>query len=106
MYVVRSSPGTSHSSCEYARLVFLTGRWAWKIAPALATGNVVVLKSAEQTPLSALYGAALIKEAGFPAGTVNVITGLGKVAGHAIAAHPKIRKVAFTGSTVVGRQVG
>ena len=80
-------------------------RWAWKIAPALATGNVVVLKSAEQTPLSALYGAALCKEAGFPAGTVNIITGLGRVAGQAIAAHPKIRKVAFTGSTVVGRQV-
>jgi aldehyde dehydrogenase (NAD+) len=83
----------------------LTEPGAWKIAPALATGNVVVLKSAEQTPLSALYGAKLCKEAGFPAGTVNIVTGLGRVAGNAIAAHPKIRKVAFTGSTLVGRQI-
>lgn len=79
--------------------------WAWKIAPALATGNVVVMKSAEQTPLSALYGAKLAKEAGFPAGTINVITGLGKVTGAAIAQHPRIRKIAFTGSTLVGRQI-
>jgi aldehyde dehydrogenase (NAD+) len=79
--------------------------WSWKVAPALATGNVIVMKSAEQTPLSSLYGAALAKEAGFPAGTVNVISGLGKVAGSAIAMHPRIRKIAFTGSTLVGRQI-
>lgn len=79
--------------------------WAWKVAPALATGNVIVLKSAEQTPLSCAYGASLIKEAGFPPGVANFVTGLGKTTGVAIATHMKIRKVAFTGSTLVGRQI-
>lgn len=79
--------------------------FAWKIGPALATGNTVVLKSAEQTPLSALYMASLIKEAGFPPGVVNVISGFGKTAGAAIASHMGIDKVAFTGSTLVGRQI-
>lgn len=79
--------------------------FAWKIGPALATGNTVVLKTAEQTPLSALYVASLIKEAGFPAGVVNVISGFGRTAGAAIAAHMGVDKVAFTGSTLVGRQI-
>jgi len=79
--------------------------WAWKIGPAVATGNTVVLKTAEQTPLSALVAANLIKEAGFPPGVVNIISGFGKVAGAAISSHMDIDKVAFTGSTVVGRQV-
>ncbi|KAJ5539710.1 hypothetical protein N7513_008042 [Penicillium frequentans] len=79
--------------------------FAWKIGPALATGNTIVLKTAEQTPLSALYVAGLIKEAGFPAGVVNVISGFGRTAGAAIAAHMDIDKVAFTGSTLVGRQI-
>lgn len=79
--------------------------FAWKIGPALATGNTIVLKTAEQTPLSALYVAGLIKEAGFPAGVVNVISGYGRTAGAAIAAHMDIDKVAFTGSTLVGRQI-
>merc|ERR1712225_10473 len=79
--------------------------WAWKIGPAVATGNTVVLKTAEQTPLSALVAANLIKEAGFPPGVINIISGFGKVAGAAISAHMDIDKVAFTGSTVVGRQV-
>ena len=79
--------------------------WAWKIGPAIACGNTVVIKTAEQTPLSALVAARLVKEAGFPAGVINVISGFGKVAGAAISAHMDVDKVAFTGSTVVGRQI-
>lgn len=79
--------------------------WSWKIAPAVATGNTVVIKSAEQTPLSALYASQLIKEAGFPPGVVNTISGFGKVAGAAISSHMDVDKVAFTGSTFVGRQI-
>ncbi|KAF2842302.1 aldehyde dehydrogenase, allergen Cla h 10 [Patellaria atrata CBS 101060] len=79
--------------------------WAWKIGPAVAAGNTVVIKTAEQTPLSALYAAKLIKEAGFPPGVINVISGFGKIAGAAIASHMNIDKVAFTGSTLVGRQI-
>lgn len=79
--------------------------FAWKVAPALATGNTVVLKSAESTPLSALYMANLIKEAGIPAGVVNIVSGFGKIAGEAIATHMKIKKVAFTGSTATGRHI-
>ncbi|KAI0098597.1 aldehyde dehydrogenase [Hypoxylon sp. NC0597] len=78
---------------------------AWKIGPALATGNTIVLKTAEQTPLSALVFANLVKEAGFPPGVLNIISGLGKVAGAAISAHMDIDKVAFTGSTAVGRTI-
>ncbi|XP_039090764.1 aldehyde dehydrogenase X, mitochondrial [Hyaena hyaena] len=77
----------------------------WKLAPALATGNTVVMKVAEQTPLSALYLASLIKEAGFPPGVVNIITGYGPTAGAAIAQHMDIDKVAFTGSTEVGHLI-
>jgi len=76
---------------------------AWKLAPALATGNTIVMKLAEQTPLTGLYIAELIKEAGFPAGVVNIIPGFGPTAGAAIAEHPKVDKVAFTGSTEVGK---
>ncbi|KAM4708708.1 aldehyde dehydrogenase X, mitochondrial [Discoglossus pictus] len=75
---------------------------AWKLATALATGNTVVMKVAEQTPLTALYVASLIKEAGFPPGVVNIITGYGHTAGAAIASHMDVDKVAFTGSTEVG----
>ncbi|XP_076686817.1 aldehyde dehydrogenase 1A1 [Andrena cerasifolii] len=82
-------------------LVMLT----WKWGSALATGCTVVLKPAEQTPLTAIYAAALAKEAGFPPGVVNVITGYGPTAGAAIAEHPDIRKVAFTGSTEVGHLI-
>jgi aldehyde dehydrogenase (NAD+) len=78
---------------------------AWKLAPALAAGNTVVLKPAEQTPLSALYIGNLIVEAGFPEGVVNLAPGLGPVAGAAIARHMDIDKVAFTGSTEVGRLI-
>ncbi|KAF6842694.1 aldehyde dehydrogenase [Colletotrichum musicola] len=78
---------------------------AWKIAPALATGNTIVMKSAEQTPLSALVFANLVKEAGFPAGVFNLISGFGKVAGAALSSHMDVDKIAFTGSTPVGRQI-
>lgn len=78
---------------------------AWKLAPALAAGCTVVLKAAEQTPLSALKLAELFQEAGFPPGVVNILTGFGETAGAAIAAHPDIDKVAFTGSTEVGKLI-
>ncbi|KAH8812606.1 aldehyde dehydrogenase [Xylogone sp. PMI_703] len=79
--------------------------WSWKIGPAVATGNTVVLKTAEQTPLSGLLVARFIKEAGFPPGVINIISGFGKIAGAAITTHMDIDKVAFTGSTAVGRLV-
>ena len=75
----------------------------WKIAPALAAGCTVVLKLAEDTPLSALRLGELIQEAGFPAGVVNIVTGDGAVAGSALVDHPGVDKIAFTGSTEVGR---
>jgi len=78
---------------------------AWKWTAALACGCTIVLKPAEQTPLTALCMGELAKEAGFPAGVVNVVPGYGQTAGAAIAAHPDIDKVAFTGSTEVGRKV-
>jgi acyl-CoA reductase-like NAD-dependent aldehyde dehydrogenase len=78
---------------------------AWKVAPALACGNVSILKPAEQTPLTALRLGELILEAGVPEGVVNIITGFGETAGAAIASHPDIDKVAFTGSTEVGKLI-
>jgi aldehyde dehydrogenase (NAD+) len=78
---------------------------AWKLAPALATGNTVVMKPAEQTPLSALRVGELIVEAGFPEGVVNLLTGFGHTAGAAIARHMDVDKVAFTGSTEIGRLI-
>lgn len=78
---------------------------AWKLGPALATGNVVVMKPAEQTPLTALYVASLIAEAGFPPGVVNLVPGYGPTAGMAIAEHMEVDKIAFTGSTEVGHLI-
>ncbi len=78
---------------------------AWKLGPALAVGCTIVLKPAEQTPLSAIRLGELICEAGFPDGVVNVVTGYGETAGAALAAHPDVDKVAFTGSTEVGRLI-
>ncbi len=75
---------------------------AWKIAPALATGNTVVLKPAETTPLTALKLAEIIKESGLPKGVVNIVTGAGKT-GAALVEHPDVDKIAFTGSTEVGK---
>ena len=78
---------------------------AWKLGPALACGCCVVLKPAEQTPLSALLLAELTAEAGFPEGVVNVVPGYGETAGAALAAHPDVDKIAFTGSTEVGKLI-
>jgi phenylacetaldehyde dehydrogenase len=78
---------------------------AWKLGPALATGNCVVLKPAEQTPLSALRLGELMLEAGLPEGVVNIVTGFGETAGTALAAHEGVDKIAFTGSTEVGRLI-
>ncbi|XP_034795410.1 retinaldehyde dehydrogenase 3 isoform X2 [Pan paniscus] len=77
----------------------------WKLAPALCCGNTMVLKPAEQTPLTALYLGSLIKEAGFPPGVVNIVPGFGPTVGAAISSHPQINKIAFTGSTEVGKLV-
>src|SRR3954464_13178167 len=77
---------------------------SWKVGPALACGNTVVLKPAEQTPLTTLKLGELIMEAGFPAGVVNIVTG-GPETGKAIVAHPGIDKIAFTGSTAVGKEI-
>lgn len=78
---------------------------AWKLAPALATGNTVVLKPAEQTPLTALRLASLLAEAGVPEGVVNVVPGFGPTAGAALVRHPGVAKIAFTGSTAVGKEI-
>lgn len=77
----------------------------WKLGPALACGNTVVIKAAEQTPLSILILGQLIKEAGFPPGVVNIINGYGAEAGPAMVEHPFVDKVAFTGSTATARQI-
>jgi phenylacetaldehyde dehydrogenase len=82
------------------------GQAIWKIAPALATGCTIVLKPAEQTPLTALRFARLISEAGVPDGVINIVTGYGETAGAALVAHPAVDKISFTGSTEVGRRIG
>lgn len=117
---VRSLHGTSLYVSHIFFILSLTPGWdyffsvqlptqilmlAWKIAPALATGNTIVFKPSEWTPLTALRIASLINEAGFPPGVVNILTGLGNTAGAAISAHMGIDKVAFTGSTLVGRHI-
>ena len=79
--------------------------FTWKIAPAITCGNTVVIKSAETTPLTALYIASLIKKAGFPPGAINLVSGYGKTVGSAIAHHMDVDKVAFTGSTTTGRGI-
>jgi len=76
-----------------------------KIAPALAAGCTVILKPAEQTPLSSVRLGELVLEAGFPEGVVNIVTGYGRTAGAALAAHPQVDKIAFTGSTATGRSI-
>ena len=109
----RREPSTAPTRCRR--------RWAWsapsfpgtsaadgdlKIAPALAAGCTVVLKPAEETPLTALRLGELVLEAGFPPGVVNVVTGRGETAGAALVAHPGVDKIAFTGSTEVGKLIG
>jgi phenylacetaldehyde dehydrogenase len=109
------TPGTRYHSYTRPEPVGVVGQiipWnfpllmaAWKLAPALAMGCTVVLKVAEETPLSALRLGELLQEAGLPDGVVNIITGFGETAGAALAAHPDVDKVAFTGSTEVGRLI-
>lgn len=82
------------------------GQAIWKLAPALAAGCTVVLKPAQQTPLTALRFADLIEEADFPPGVVNIVTGFGETAGAALVDHPAVDKISFTGSTEVGRVIG
>ena len=77
----------------------------WKLAPALATGNVVIVKPSEEAPLSCLHVVRLAAEAGFPAGTVQVLPGAGAVVGEALSLHPGVQKVSFTGSTAIGRRI-
>jgi aldehyde dehydrogenase (NAD+) len=78
----------------------------WGVAPALAAGNTVVIKPAEDTPLSTLYFCRLAQEAGLPPGVINVVTGLGRTAGAALAGHPGLNRMSFTGSPEVGRLIG
>ncbi|KAK7051661.1 hypothetical protein VNI00_004640 [Paramarasmius palmivorus] len=78
---------------------------SFKLGPALATGNAVVLKPSEITPLTALKFAGLLNEAGFPPGVVNIVNGYGHTVGQALSSHPQIRKIAFTGSTLTGRKI-
>ncbi|ODV72262.1 aldehyde dehydrogenase family protein [Cyberlindnera jadinii NRRL Y-1542] len=79
--------------------------FSWKVGAALAAGNTIVMKPAEQTPLSALLVAELSAKAGFPPGVINIVNGLGAVAGQAISSHMDIDKIAFTGSTITGRRI-
>jgi aldehyde dehydrogenase (NAD+) len=79
--------------------------FTWKVGPALATGNTIVIKPSELTPLTAIYVTKLSIEAGIPPGVLNVVTGYGNTVGQAISSHPQIQKVAFTGSTLVGREI-
>ncbi|MDN5873780.1 MAG: aldehyde dehydrogenase family protein, partial [Sinobacteraceae bacterium] len=107
------TPGTSYHVYTRRQPVGVCGQiipWnfpllmaAWKLAPALAVGCTLVLKPAEETPLSALRLGELLAEAGVPDGVVNIVTGFGETAGAAIASHPDVNKVAFTGSTEVGK---
>jgi phenylacetaldehyde dehydrogenase len=109
------TPGTKYLAYTVREPVGVVGQiipWnfpllmaAWKLGPALATGCTVVLKPAEQTPLSALRLGELVQEAGFPDGVVNIVPGYGETAGAALAAHPDVDKVAFTGSTEVGKLI-
>src|SRR6201989_3596738 len=79
---------------------------SWKVAPALAAGNTVVLKPAELTPLTALELEKIALDAGLPEGVLNVVVGPGRVVGERLAEHPDVAKIAFTGSTAVGQRVG
>ena len=86
-------------------LTYPTLMLCWKVGPALACGNTVIIKPSEFTPLTALYCASLMKEAGFPAGVVNILPGYGDITGLQLAMHNDINKISFTGSTEVGRKI-
>jgi aldehyde dehydrogenase (NAD+) len=81
------------------------GMLSWKLAPAVACGNVIIIKPAEQTPLSALVFASLVEKAGFPKGVIQILNGAGAVAGKGLAEHMDVDKIAFTGSTATGRRI-
>ena len=108
------TPGATYSAFTTKEPVGVVGQiipWnfpllmaAWKLAPALAAGCTIILKPAEQTPLTAIRLGELIQEAGFPAGVVNIVTGFGEAGAH-LAQHPAVDKIAFTGSTEVGRSI-
>ncbi|KOS22506.1 Aldehyde dehydrogenase [Escovopsis weberi] len=102
VYTLRQPVGVCASVIPWNFPLCMAG---FKLGPALATGNVVVMKPAEQTPLSILYVADLIRQAGFPPGVVNIINGYGSVAGRSLAEHPGVRKIGFTGSTLIGREI-
>ncbi|HEX8854805.1 MAG TPA: aldehyde dehydrogenase family protein, partial [Thermoleophilaceae bacterium] len=102
VYTLKEPVGVAGQIIPWNFPLLMTG---WKLGPALASGCTVVLKPAEQTPLTALRVGQLIQEAGFPEGVVNIVTGGGET-GAAIVDHPGVDKIAFTGSTVVGRQIG
>ena len=101
-YVIREPVGVVGQVVPWNFPLMFT---SWKMAPALAAGNSVVLKPSEITPLTSLWIAEMMAEVGIPDGVVNVIPGLGSVAGQYMAEHPQIAKIAFTGSTAVGRRV-
>jgi len=101
-YTVREPIGVVAAITPWNAPLVLLG---WKLLPALASGNTLVIKPSEITPSSTLILAELIEEAGFPKGVVNVITGYGDPAGHALANHPGVDKIAFTGSTATGRKI-
>lgn len=102
---VKADGTTRESDVRSIRWNYPLAMAAWKLGPALACGNTVVIKAAEQTPLSILYLGSLVKTAGFPAGVVNILNGYGRIAGAAIASHSGVDKIAFTGSTMTGREV-
>ena len=77
----------------------------WKLAPAIATGSTIVIKSAETSPLTALHLGKLIAEAGFPEGTINMVSGFGSTAGVALSQNKRLDKIAFTGSTATGKTI-
>jgi aldehyde dehydrogenase (NAD+) len=101
-YVLREPVGVVGQIVPWNFPVMFT---SWKMGPALAAGNCVILKPAELTPLSSLKIAELVREVGFPPGVVNILPGFGPVAGQCLAEHPQVTKIAFTGSTVTGRKI-
>ncbi|HEX4246738.1 MAG TPA: aldehyde dehydrogenase family protein [Pseudonocardia sp.] len=101
-YTVREPVGVIGAITPWNTPLMIAG---WKIAPALAAGNTVVVKPAEDAPLSTLHLAKLLEEAGLPAGVVNMVPGLGEQAGAALTAHPGVDKISFTGSPEVGRAI-
>ncbi|RYO82997.1 hypothetical protein DL766_005550 [Monosporascus sp. MC13-8B] len=104
-YVLRQPLGVCAQIIPQSQWNYPLMMAAWKLGPALACGNTIVLKPAEQTPLSVLYFANLVREAGFPPGVVNIVNGYGKGAGQALTSHMGIDKIAFTGSTATGKQI-